>query len=253
MLGLRLFHHLAGVHHHDAVRCFGHHGHVVGDQHQRHAALALQRYQQVENLFLDRDVQRGGRLVGDQQQRVAGDRHGDHHPLVHAAGQLVRERAEARLGRRNADLVQQIYDVSAYRAAVHGAMRAEAFSDLPADRIARIERGGRLLEHHRHILADQAAALVRCHMEQIVAGEMQPVGADASGPGDQPHHRQHGHALAGSGLADDADDGAFVQREVEPVDRAEHAACGGEFDREVADFAVMATAGVGDGEIADGG
>ena len=218
------------------MRRLRHHAHVVGDQHQRHAALALQRYQQLENLLLDRDVQRGGRLVGDQQQRIAGDRHGDHHPLVHAAGELVRERAEPRLGRRNADLAQQIDDLPAHRAAVHGVMRAQAFGDLPADRIARIERGGRLLEHHRHVLADQAAALARRHVQQIVAGEVQPVGADAPGPGDQPHHRQHGDALAGAGFADDADDGARVQREVEPVDRAEHAARGGELDGEVADF-----------------
>ena len=45
---------------------------------------------QVEDLRLDRDVERGGRLVGDQQLRIAGERHGDHHALAHAARELVR-------------------------------------------------------------------------------------------------------------------------------------------------------------------
>ena len=54
------------------------------------AGLLAQLAQQVEDLRLDRDVERGGRLVGDQQRRRAGERHGDHHALAHAAGQLVR-------------------------------------------------------------------------------------------------------------------------------------------------------------------
>jgi hypothetical protein len=44
--------------------------------------------QQVEDLRLDGDVERGRRLVGDQQVRLAGQRDGDHHPLLHAAGKL---------------------------------------------------------------------------------------------------------------------------------------------------------------------
>jgi hypothetical protein len=52
--------------------------------------LAHQLGHQVENLGLHRHVQRGGRLVGDQQARPAGHGPGDHHPLAHAAAQFVR-------------------------------------------------------------------------------------------------------------------------------------------------------------------
>ena len=38
--------------------------------------------QQVEDLRLDGHVERRRRLVGDEQFRVAGERHGDHHPLL---------------------------------------------------------------------------------------------------------------------------------------------------------------------------
>ncbi len=61
---------------------------------------------QVENLGLDRHVERRGRLVGDQQLRVAGERHGDHRPLPHAAGELVRVVVDAFFRRRDADLVE---------------------------------------------------------------------------------------------------------------------------------------------------
>ena len=53
-------------------------------------SLRLQVEDQVEDLRLDGDVERGGRLVGDQHFRIAGERHGDHGALAHAAGQLVR-------------------------------------------------------------------------------------------------------------------------------------------------------------------
>ncbi len=99
---------LARVHHDDALRGLGDDREIVRDQHQRHAALPLQPQQQVEDLRLDGHVERGRRLVGDQQARIAGDRHRDHHALRHAAGQLVRKRVEARCGIGNLDLLQQL-------------------------------------------------------------------------------------------------------------------------------------------------
>ena len=44
--------------------------------------------QQVEDLRLGGDVERGGRLVGDQHARVAGECHRDHHTLAQAARKL---------------------------------------------------------------------------------------------------------------------------------------------------------------------
>ena len=46
--------------------------------------------EQLEDLRLHRDVERGGRLVGDQQVGLVGERHGDHDALALAAGELVR-------------------------------------------------------------------------------------------------------------------------------------------------------------------
>jgi hypothetical protein len=53
------------------------------------AASRWRSAQQVEDLRLDGDVERRGGLVGDQQVRVADQRHGDHDALAQAAGELV--------------------------------------------------------------------------------------------------------------------------------------------------------------------
>src|SRR5438067_1810314 len=66
--------HLAEVHDHDAVRDVAHDVEVVRDEDVRESEVALQVLQQVEYLRLNRDVQRGDRLVADNQLRVDGER-----------------------------------------------------------------------------------------------------------------------------------------------------------------------------------
>ena len=63
---------------------------------------------QVEDLRLRRHVERGRRLVGDQQVGIVDERHRDHHALAHAAGELVRVVVDAPLGARDADRLQQL-------------------------------------------------------------------------------------------------------------------------------------------------
>ena len=71
----------------------GDHPEVVRHQDDSHAELCAQVVDELEDVALDGHVQRGGRLVGDQQPRLAGQRGGDHRPLPHAARQLVRVQA----------------------------------------------------------------------------------------------------------------------------------------------------------------
>ena len=60
-------------------------------------------------------------------------------------------------------------------------------------------------------------------LEQVLAVEEDLAGLDPAGPGDQPHDRQAGHALAAAGLADEAHDLAAIDVEVDAVDRADDA------------------------------
>ena len=67
---------------------------------------SLQVGEQPQHLRLDGHVQRRGRLVGEQQRRLAGQRDGDHHPLAHAAGELVRIVVKAPRGGGDLHLLQ---------------------------------------------------------------------------------------------------------------------------------------------------
>ena len=77
-------------------------------KHDREPELAPQVVEQPQHLRLHHHVERGGRLVGDQQPRLAGEREPDQHALALAARQLVR--VVARAPRRQPDELQQLAD-----------------------------------------------------------------------------------------------------------------------------------------------
>ena len=65
---------------------------VVRDEDVRQPELRLEVLQQVEDLRLDGDVERGDRLVADDQLRVDRERPRDADALPLAARELVRKR-----------------------------------------------------------------------------------------------------------------------------------------------------------------
>ena len=91
---MRRLHDPPGVHHVHEVAQTGHHAEVVGDHHHRGAQVVDHLPEQLEHLGLDGHVQCGGRLVADQQGRLAGQGNGDQRPLPHTAGELVRVLAQ---------------------------------------------------------------------------------------------------------------------------------------------------------------
>ena len=78
-----------GVHDHDAVRDLRNDAQVMRDEDDRGRVLALEPLQQRQHLGLDRHVERGRRLIGDQDLGVVGERDRGHGPLPHPAGELV--------------------------------------------------------------------------------------------------------------------------------------------------------------------
>jgi hypothetical protein len=56
-----------------------------------HAVSLLELGEQIEDLRLNRHVERRRRLVGDEEFGLARQRHRDHHALAHPAGELVRD------------------------------------------------------------------------------------------------------------------------------------------------------------------
>ena len=83
-------HNLAGIHHRNPVRHLGDDPKIVRNEQQGHPALALKLTQHVEHLGLNRHVERRRRLIRDEKRGVAGQRHRDHHPLLHPSRELER-------------------------------------------------------------------------------------------------------------------------------------------------------------------
>ena len=72
------------------------------------AVLAPEALEQRDDLRLHRDVERGRRLVGDDELGLGAERERDDDALAHAAGELVRVAVDAPLRRRDADLGQEL-------------------------------------------------------------------------------------------------------------------------------------------------
>ena len=147
-----------GIHDHDALGDFGDDAEIMGDQDDRGTDAALEIQHQLQDLRLDRHVERRGRLVGDQEFRVAGERHGDHHALAHAAGELMWIFAHAPRRLRDANQCQHLDGARLRGLPVEPLMQAQRLADLPADAQHRIEARHRLLEDHRNVVAADACA-----------------------------------------------------------------------------------------------
>ena len=102
LLNRALFNDPSGIHHDDIVRHFRNNTEVVRDKHDAAVDFGAHLTQQVENLRLNRDVQCGCRLVGDNQLGIAGQRHRNHDALPHAARELMRILLQALIGLINA-------------------------------------------------------------------------------------------------------------------------------------------------------
>ena len=115
---------------------------VVGDEEVGEAELVLQVGEQVDDLRLDRDVEGGDRLVGDDQLRLQRQGAGDPDPLALAAGELVRVAVVVLGG--EADPLEQLLDAASQLAPEAPSLAGCSGSPtICADALARVERGDR--------------------------------------------------------------------------------------------------------------
>ena len=228
---------LAAVHDRHAVGHGGDDAHVVRDDDDGCVDLLLQILHQIENLRLNGHVQRGGRLIRNQNLRFAGQRDGDHHALTHAAGKLVRVLVES-LGRvRNADHAQQVDGALTALLLGHARLvQQQHFGDLLADGHRRVEGGQRILEDHGDF---RAANLHQLFFRQV--GDVAPVeddlaGIDFAARRQQAHDGLVGHGFARTGFADDGQRFALVQFEAHAAHGLDHAAVGVDGNVHIFDF-----------------
>ena len=130
---------LSGVHHDRPVGGGRHDSPVMGDQEDGDAGGGLQREEQLEDLALDRDVQRRRRFVGDEDFRIAGEGTCDGHALRHPARQLVGEPAHHGLGVLDTHLLQQLHCPLPGGGPCHVGVQPDHGAEGLPDRAARVE------------------------------------------------------------------------------------------------------------------
>ena len=195
---------LARVHDRHPVGAAGDHTQVVRHQDHRHVELVAQPVDQLQDLLLHGHVERRGRLVGDEQLRLADQRHGDHDALPLAAGELVRVVVVAAGRAGDADQAEHLHDPLPGLRLGHAAVQPQRLGDLRADGGDRIERGHRVLEDHADVDAADApqGRLVQRHQVDPVEEDLPA--DDLPARRQQPLDGHRGHRLAAAGLADDA-------------------------------------------------
>src|SRR5581483_10618030 len=70
------------------------HREIMGDEHVGQPELFAQRLEQVDDLGLDRNVERGDRLVTDDEVRLRRERSRNADTLTLSAGEFMREAIE---------------------------------------------------------------------------------------------------------------------------------------------------------------
>ena len=213
---------------------------VVRDEDDRHAALVAQLLQELEDLRLDRHVERRGRLVGDQERRGRraapwrSSRAGACRRRTRAGSAWMRSAASGM-----PDAVEQL------DGARHGLRAREAEVQLPhlgellLDPQVRIQARHRVLEDHRDPVAADLPQLplrtgrpARGPRSGTLPPAIRPCGL-----GSRPRIERFVTLFPQPGLADEADDLAPVDLEGDAVDGADEALLGHELRPQVRDVA----------------
>ena len=161
----------AEIHDGDAVADVLDHGEVVGDEQVGELELLLQVDQQVDDLRLDRDVERRHRLVADDQVGAERQRAGDADALALAAGEFVRVGEHG--GGPQPHALEQVGDALAALGRRADIVDDQRLAHDLARRHARVQRGVGILVDHLH------APPVGQHALGVEAGDV--LAADADG------------------------------------------------------------------------
>ena len=246
-----LLHHLPEVHHDDVPRHLRDHPEVVGDEDDRRPVPALQVAEEIQDLGLRRHVDRGRRLVGDQEPRPARERHRDHGALAQPTRELPRIGVDPLVRHRDADAAEELdgHRPRLGRRQARSArpplalVKPERLDDLLADRMDRAEGRHRLLRDQRDLGAPDRAKLRALRREpgqvdgrRRVLLEEDLAADDAAGRLDDLQDGLHRDALAAPALADDPDDLAGMHVEADAVDRADEPFVEEEVDAKVFDL-----------------
>ncbi len=189
------FHFVPEVHHQNTIADVFDNGQVMGDEDQRQAHGLLQRLEQVDDLRLNRDIERRHRLIADDELGLQNQGPGNAYALALAARKLVRVAVD--LLRRQADAAHHRLDALHHLGLGHaGVVRAQGLGNDLRDGHARVQRGQRVLKNHLDVFSDSQPGLARGPGHFLAHPD------DAAGAGgDQVEHGARQGRLAATGLA----------------------------------------------------
>jgi hypothetical protein len=237
-------HDLALIHDDDFLGDIGDNTEVMRDQEHGHAELRLQFDNELQDLRLDRHVERGGRLVRDQERRAAHQRHRDHRALAQPARQFEGITAPGALRVGKADKAQHVGRQLFSLGGADRAVQLERLADLVANRVQGRQRAHRLLEDDR----DPPAA-DRPHRgpigRQLHEVDDLAIASRVGKPDRAPHDPAVAWQDAQDALADDRfpraafadqrDGRRRANAEIDALDRVERSAAGREADVQILD------------------
>src|SRR5215211_4556851 len=175
---------------------------VVRDEQDRHPVLLAHPQHEVLEVAARLRVDRGERLVHQQDLRLIGKRAGDRHPLLHPARELPRVAVDEA---RQSDRLDRLLD-EPRRLPLAELLVAQRQRDVAAHGHPRQQRARVLLEDERHLRRRAAHA---------PALDLDAAGARL----EQAGHALEQGRLAAAGGADDADELLLVDPEADRSDR----------------------------------
>ena len=250
VLRLAVLDQMAEIHDADRVGDVLDDGEVVADEEVGELKLVLQVVQEVDDLRLDRHVQRGDRLVADDEFGVQRKGAGDADSLPLAAGELVR--IAVLVEGLQAAAVHDAVDIVVVLFLRHEVVLAHGLADDLADRHARAQRAKRVLEDDLHLRAQIVHLLVVEVIDLLALKEHLTAGLLAG----EPQDCAAGRGLAAAGLAHETHRRAAADVERDAVDGldvagrvAEEAALDGEVFLQRVDLQDILRIGLNGSEI----
>src|SRR5688572_21417439 len=148
-IALGNFHDFAQIHDGYPVADMLDHPQVMRDKQVGQMHLLLQLLQEIDDLRLNRNVQRRYRFIADDKLGTDTERAGDADTLALTAAELMRVTTIMVLAQT--DLTKQFDDPISFGPALGDFVNLQAFADDITDAHARIERRIRVLENNLHL------------------------------------------------------------------------------------------------------
>ena len=82
------FHHPSEIHHDDIISQLGNHTQIMCDENDGGVVFLLKFPEQIEDLCLGGHINGRGWFIGNQQRRLADQRHTNHRPLPQSTTQF---------------------------------------------------------------------------------------------------------------------------------------------------------------------